>query len=458
MFIVLRYIVREHVGPFFFGLSTIIFVFLLNVVFRDLGKLLGKGIGAGIIIEFFFLNLAWILALAIPMAVLIATLMAFGRLSADNEISALKASGVNIYRLILPVLIIACLLAFLMERFNNCVLPDFNHRVRLLYSDISKKRPTLTLEPHVFFDEIPNYSLLVRDIDEKRDLLKGVIIHDTSDPRFSKTIIAEKGELNFSKEQERLIFTLYNGEIHEVGSHDLEEYRRLKFARQVLSISVSDMVLKRSESEHRGDREKNVKMMQADIEKSEKFVHLREKRIQDMIRNDFRSILLPEILSQNRDSLHLAYSPRFSKIQKGAISHVEEQLKKINDELRVLRSYRQSINALRVEIHKKYSIPVACIVFVLIGAPLGIMARQGGLATGGGLSLIFFLIYWTFLIGGEQLADRGFISPVVAMWSPNVFVGAVGIYLVIKTVHETTFIHWEKFGKLFGKISRRRKN
>jgi lipopolysaccharide export system permease protein len=163
-------------------------------------------------------------------------------------------------------------------------------------------------------------------------------------------------------------------------------------------------------------------------------------------------------LGQNRDSLHLAYSPRFSKIQKGAISHVEEQLKKINDELRVLRSYRQSINALRVEIHKKYSIPVACIVFVLIGAPLGIMARQGGLATGGGLSLIFFLIYWTFLIGGEQLADRGFISPVVAMWSPNVFVGAVGIYLVIKTVHETTFIHWEKFGKLFGKIGRRRKN
>jgi lipopolysaccharide export system permease protein len=360
--------------------------------------------------------------------------------------------------LILPVLIIACLLAFLMERFNNCVLPDFNHRVRLLYSDISKKRPTLTLEPHVFFDEIPNYSLLVREIDEKKDLLKGVIIHDTSDPRFSKTIIAERGELNFSKEQERIIFTLYNGEIHEVESQNLEEYRRLKFARQVLSIPVSDMVLKRSESEHRGDREKNVKMMQEDIQKSENFVHLRMKRIQDIVNNDFRAILLPEIISQKRDSLQIAYSPRYSKMQKKSIPHVEEQLKKIEDELRVIRSYNQSINALRVEIHKKYSIPVACIVFVLIGAPLGIMARQGGLATGGGLSMIFFLIYWTFLIGGEQLADRGIISPIVAMWSPNVLVGAVGIYLVIKTVHETTFIHWEQFGKLFRKIIRRTKN
>jgi lipopolysaccharide export system permease protein len=106
---------------------------------------------------------------------------------------------------------------------------------------------------------------------------------------------------------------------------------------------------------------------------------------------------------------------------------------------------------LRVEIHKKYSIPFACVVFALIGAPVGIMARQGGWAIGGGLSLFFFLLYWTFLIGGEGLADRQFISPVVAMWSPNLLVGAFGIYLMIRTVRETTFLPWDRIAEFFRK-------
>ena len=96
--------------------------------------------------------------------------MAFGRLSAENEIAALKASGVNLYRLIIPVLVAACLLAISMERFHNIVLPEFNHRLRMLYSDITKKRPMLTLEPHVFFDDIPNYKLMVQEIDDKEEL------------------------------------------------------------------------------------------------------------------------------------------------------------------------------------------------------------------------------------------------------------------------------------------------
>ena len=110
---------------------------------------------------------------------------------------------------------------------------------------------------------------------------------------------------------------------------------------------------------------------------------------------------------------------------------------------------------MRVEIHKKYSIPMACIVFVLIGAPLGIMARQGGMAIGGGLSMVFFLIFWAFLIGGEQLADRMIIGPVFAMWAPNDIVGIGGIYLVIRSVKETRFIHWDRWNRWVKRMGRR---
>lgn len=456
MSVITRYILREHTGPFVFSLITIVFVFLLNLIFRDLGRLLGKGLPAGIILEFFFLNLAWILALAIPMAVLVSTLMAFGRLSSDSEIAALKASGIHLYRLLAPVLLTTLLLAVGMERFNNCVLPDFNHRVRLLTSAISRKRPTLTLEPHVFFDEIPNYSLLVREIDDDGNLLRGVIINDYSDASHSKTIIADRGQLSFSQEQERMVFTLFDGEVHEVDREDLDSYRRMRFERHVFSVSVPNMVLKRSESQHRGDREKSARMMRTDIDRNLEALGQREDRIRDIVSRDM-ALDFPEALwDPNSDIRAQGTSKRIRMSGPDVVSRVRQVFQQIQGEVRVMKGYRRSMSALWVEIHKKYSIPVACIVFVLVGAPLGIMARQGGMAFGGGMSLVFFLIYWAFLIGGEQLADRQFIGPAMAMWSPNVVVGMGGVYLVIHSVREATFIPWDRWQLWFQKLGRKR--
>lgn len=220
-------IIREHIGPFIFSLSTIVFVFLLNIIFRDLGRLIGKGLPVRIILEFIFLNMAWIAALAIPMAVLMATLMAFGRMSQDNEITALKSSGVNLYRIIRPIFLLSILLTLGMERFNNIVLPEFNHRLNQLYVDISKKRPTATIEPNVFFNELEDFSLLVNKI--KEDSLEGIYINDKRDPKFSRRIIAKKGILKFIEEEERLVFDLRDGEFHEMETSYF-------FARQPVSL------------------------------------------------------------------------------------------------------------------------------------------------------------------------------------------------------------------------------
>ena len=452
MSIVTRYILKEHIGPFFFGFMAIVFVFLLNIVFRDLGRLLGKGLPARIIVEFFILNLAWILALAIPMSVLVSTLMAFGRLSADSEIAALKASGVHLYRLITPVLLVACLMAIGMVRFINTVLPELNHRVRLLYSDISRKRPTLTLEPHVFFDEIPKYSLLVHEV-KGENRLKEIIINDYSDPKHSRTIIAERGSVEFSDEQETMVLTLFNGEIHDADLAALDSYRWSKFQQQIFSIPVPNMVLKRSNSKNRGEREKTIKMMKEDIQRNLEALRLRENQIREIVNRDLNRVFPGGLWPTDTDEVE--DRPAYPNILDRDVQRkIQQKVQQIQGELRIIKGYRRSISSLRVEIHKKYSIPVACIVFVLIGAPLGIMARQGGLAIGGGLSLIFFLIYWAFLIGGEQLADRMIIGPVLAMWAPNVLVGMGGIYLVVRSVRESTFIHWERWGQWIKSMGR----
>jgi lipopolysaccharide export system permease protein len=457
MFVVTKYILREHMGPFVYGLLTIVFVFILNLVFRDLGRLLGKGLPASVIVEFFVFNLAWMLALAIPMAVLVATLMAFGRLSSENEIAALKAGGIHFYRMIAPVLVVAGLLTFAMERFNNCVLPDFNHRVRLLTSDISRKRPTLTLEPHVFFDEIPDYSLLVHEIKEEGNVLKEIIINNHSDPRYNETIIAENGRLTFSEEQEKLKFSLFSGEIHKVELEDLENYTIVKFETQVLSIPVDNMVLKRSNSQSRGQREKSAAMMREDIEKNLEKIRIREEQILGIVQRNLDEVFPVELWPEEGERKEKRTSSPQRQWRGKSSLRIQGILQQIQGERRIIRGYRRSISALRVEVHKKYSIPVACIIFVLIGAPLGVMARQGGLATGGVLSLVFFLIYWTFLIGGEQLADRRLIGPAVAMWAPNLLVGIGGVLLVVRSVRETTFIPWERCSLAFKRIFHRRK-
>jgi lipopolysaccharide export system permease protein len=456
MKLVTAYILKEHVGPFFFSLATIVFVFVLNLVFRDLGRLLGKGIPARIIFEFFLLNIAWMAALAIPMAVLVATLMAFGRLSQDNEITALKASGINLYRLITPVFIASIFLTFGMERFNNLVLPDFNHRLKQLYADMMRKRPTASIEPNVFFDDIDGYALLVHKID--REKLQGIILNDNTDPEFSKTIIAEKGTLQFSEAEERMILSLEKGEIHEVENVNLENYRRGQFERQVVSIPMENIRLERSDSQHRGDREKSVAMMREDIAQNQRSIEKKKRQIEKRVALHFQKTFTKPFWIETGDSIsNSADLPRLRKrpIQESR-REIQSLVHQISGEKSSIKGYKSAINQSLVEIHKKYSIPIACMVFVLIGAPLGIMARHGGLATGGGLSMIFFLIYWAFLIGGEQLGDRGFVGPIVAMWAPNILVGGAGVFLVVQTARENTFIPWEEWSKQMAALFHRK--
>jgi len=448
--IITKYIIKEHVSPFLFALLTIIFLFLLNAIFRDLGRLLSKGVSLKIIMQFFALNLAWIAALAVPMSVLVSTLMAFGRMSADHEITAIKAGGMNFYSLVLPVALVSLVLAVGMERFNNVVLPESNHQYRMLYSDISTKRPTLSLEENVF-NKIQQYTLFAEKIDSKTNHLTGIIINDRSDSHISRTIIAKSGDLYISVAQERLVFQLYDGEVHEVALDDLDNYRRASFKKQTLTIDIPNTVLRRREYSHRGNREKSAAMMRQDLLKEQDAIRQTRERIRDIGERDIAS-LLPASFWPQGSSEEMTSREGLFIYQNRPVGRVEQMRGQVRSLLSGIENHEKEISSLKVEINKKYSIPLACFVFVLIGAPLGIMARHGGLAAGGGLSLIFFIIYWVFLIGGEQLADRRLLQPWLAMWSPNVLVGGIGLYLMIHSVRETTVIHWEWFSDVIRKI------
>jgi len=445
-----RYVLREHVGPFFFGFGLITLVFVLNLVFRELGHVLSKGLPLGIILEFFALNLAWIVALAVPMAVLLACLMAFGRLSSDNEVTAFKASGVGLVRLSRPVVVTSAVLAAGLVVFNNAVLPEANHRLRLLASDISRKRPTVDLEPGVLYRGIPNFDVMVSRIHEREAWSRayGVMIDDHSTDGVRKTIVADSADVQVDLRTGLLHLTLYHGEIHEVNLNELGSYRRLRFPRHRITLQVPGMVLVRHESDYRGDREKSAGMMLREIRENEALLREHQERLAERVwRTALRHLpwLGQEAPDSTSDKLRLF---RRSLNDLGAVrAEYQRLLSEAQSEIAIIRTYQRTINSLRVEVHKKYSIPVACIVFALIGCPLGVMARRSDLAVSGGIGLFFFLFYWACLIGGEELADRGYIPAFWAMWTPNFVVGFAGLYLLFRTAREATFIPWDAWAR-----------
>lgn len=442
MFVLWRYIIKEHIGPFVFAICVITLVFILNLVFRELPRILSRGLEFGLILEFFALNMAWIVALAVPMAVLVAALMAFGRLAGDNEIVAMKASGVSVLRMVFPVLVCAAGLALFLVWFNNSVLPDFNHRARLLASDIARKRPTLSLEAGVIYRDLPNYTLLVQNIVETPDTayVDSVYIDDNSNPNSSTFITADHGKIYLNRRNGQLSIILFDGVMYELNLEQMEHYRQLRFPKQVISISVPDMVMERSDSEYRGDREKSAAMMREEVRQNQKEIADAVARMQAKTQ-PYLTRYLPA----------LEPDPGGSKGREGPIAlplqlaPLLAENQRLQQELSADNSFVEGLNRknyqLLVEIHKKYSIPVACLVFVLVGAPLGMMARRGSMAMAAGLSFGFFLLYWASLIGGEELADNQIISPFMAMWLADLLVGAAGIYLLIYAVRESTLIN-----------------
>ena len=437
--IVYRYILRAHAGPFVFALSTLMFLFLLQFVMKFIDQLVGKGLSAWVILELIMLNLSWMLVLAIPMSVLVAVLMAFGDLSSRNEITALKAGGVSIYRMMAPAFVAAGVVAVFMVWFNNDVLPESNHRLKALTIDIRRKRPTLTLVDGVFSQEIPGYSILVKGVSRKTNDLSDVTIYDYTSPSVSVVITARKGRVSFSGDYRKLVMDLSEGEIHQIDLADRTAYRRIRYEKHRVAMPVEGFDFERTAEGafSRSDRELSAGAMRVIVD-SLLGVHAGlEEEFREMMNRD---------VERRLGAQHGPGTPNRPIAWPNATGEAVLQAQTLSagvaTSLFQLDIVRKQIDQYRVEIHKKYSIPVACLVFVLVGVPLGIMSRRGGFGTAATLSLGFFILYWACLIGGEKLADRDIVSPFVGMWGANILIGAVGIYLTVRSAKETLLINW----------------
>jgi len=410
-------------------------------------RLVGKGLDTWVIIKLIVYNLSWMVVLVVPMASLVATLMAFGNLSQNNEVTIMKSSGISLYKMMLPPFLASIVVALLIYQFNNDVLPDANHQAKILMSDISRTKPTLSLEPGFFSQEVDNYAILVRSLDQNSNWLYQITIYDYSNGAKINVVTADSGKIFFSKDQSRLIMDLYHGEIHESDIQNTTMYRKLEFEKHIITMNGEQFTFQQSNSVSRGERELSVEDMQYIADSLRKNLY---KNLTTITKESNKIFFLDSASNKKEFISPLGTNKELMYMR--AIDKVRIAKNNIQSNYNRIEWIQRDVERFEVEIYKKYALPAACIIFVLIGAPLGIMVRKGGFGVAAGISLFFFLIYWAFLIGGEKLAERGFFSPFIGMWAANFVLGIVGIILTIKTNKEAKTISFDLVTKIFRRI------
>lgn len=413
MKILKRYILKEHLSPFLISLMVVTFVLLIDRIIDLLNLIIEKKLPWQTIAELFGLSLPYMLALSIPMAVLVATILAFGRMSVDREIIAIKSSGVNIYSMVGPLVFTAILMSGMMVYFNHWFLPNTNHKLKNLMLKIAYYKPMTIIKPNEF-TTFMDYTVFAKQTSDS--LLTDVLIYDRSQSRFPRTVFAKTGNVLQKDNGNALQIILNNGEMQERNEKEQGKYQVTTFNRYVINVRNLGNRMDYFESGYRSDREMTLPQIMESLKGNKKELNSKAKEAEN--------------LSKRLEIIKLGPASYSRDVE---IRRLQSMLQMSEDRQTELK---ELIHSLKVEFHKKFSISFAIVIFILIGIPLGLMTRTSGIGMAFSVSSVIFLIYYIALNGGEQMADKGVIPPFVSMWLSNIVFLILAILLIIASIKE----------------------
>jgi lipopolysaccharide export system permease protein len=484
-----RYILRQHLPPLGYALAALTFAMLVNQVAKQFGNFVGKGLPWAVIAEVFALSIPFIVAMTLPMAVLVAVLYTFSHLAADNEITAMKASGISVGSLLRPVLGGALLVALISLLWNDQVLPRSNHELRTLLVDIQRKKPTFSLKEQVINEVVPGqFFLRAARIDPAANTLNDVTIYDLEDPDRRRIISADSGRMAYTPGGTDLYLTLRDGEVHEVKRTEPVQFNRTFYGINRIRVAgVGNTFEQTANDEYRGDREMTICAMQDVVARARQDMERVRREALAAVRGELRRLIklgpLPPEAADSAapppglycrlagsvkrlltpDSARAAVLPvqgRPPRTAAGTPSVTTQSGMAAAAYQQRLKAARQRAAIYEVEIQKKLAISAACVIFALLGLPLAIRFPRGGVGLVIGTSLAVFSIYYVGLIGGEELGDRLIVRPFFAMWTPNLIFLAVALPLLWTVRRAGSTVHggdWDEVkGWLFGWVSKLR--
>ena len=465
-----KLIIGSFIGPFIITFAVVLFIFLMQFVWKWVDDLMGKGLEFTVILELLLYASANLVNLCLPLAVLLSSIMTFGNLSENFELVALKSSGVSLLRIMFPLTVFVIFLTFGAFYFANNISPIATLKFKSLLYDITQAKPGIELRDGIFYSGIEGYSIRVTDNNRETGDLNDILIYDHSKKKNgNKTVIrAKKGRMEQTNDKRFLILTLYDGYSYdESGSEDTKRsdypLMRNKFEKDVLRIDVSGFLLQRSDEDQWKNHMQMLTMGQLRESVDSLEVLMANRRLDYFnyinrtvhLREDSGEVALEKIDSRNYfTGLNYPMKRRAVTTARSIAKNSSNYMQGLVRELTHRRAY---IIRHHNEWHRKLTLPFACIVFFFIGAPLGALIKKGGIGLPVVISVLFFLLFHITSITGEKMARTAVLDPLTGMWLSTFILLPISVFLTLRASRDAALLQPGGWDRLTSRFKRKKK-
>ena len=465
-----KLVLKSYLGPMFLTFFIVMFVLMMNFIWRYIDELVGKGLDAGVIIELMSYAMANMIPMGLPLAMLLAAIMTLGNLGENYELLAMKSAGMSLPKILKPLIIVVGIIAIGSFFVVNNLVPYANKKMLSILYDIRQQKQVIEFQDGLFFNGIEDMSIRVGKQDPKTHLLRDVLIYDNRNINGNMTTtVADSGYIRLSDDKKYLLVTLFHGETYEQTRNSQwftkSALRHHTFDLQKQVIPMSGFAMGRTDADlFTSSQTKNISELQHDIDSL-------EIKVNAATTSSYEPLLKEQIFARDNTVLPLPDSLQIDKrhfrdmlAQDSIVGLPMRDKERIWDQARTLAknsrnmfafdesAAKEALNQLyrsKVEWHKKISLPVSILIFFLIGAPLGAIIRKGGLGLPVVVSVIFFVIYYMISLSGEKLAKEGNWDAVYGMWLSTFILTPIAIYLTYKATNDSVLLDTDWYAGKF---------
>ena len=463
-----QFILKSFVGPFFAILLVVVFILVMQFLWLYIDELVGKGLSLKIILEFLGWGSVTMLPLSLPLATLLASMMTLGTLGENNELLAIKAAGISLQRILIPLGISCVVISVAAFFVSNDLIPVAYNKIYTLRDDIGKTKDEIKIPTGTFYSGIDGYILRVNERDKETDMMRGVMVYNHTGKKGNISLtLADSAQMKMSKDKSYLNFVLYNGTNYEETNE--RKYRdttlqvqKIDFSRQEMIIPLENYAFQKSDSSRFDDQVKSMNLKQ--LHHGQDSIGNLDLTAKKENYNAIRSSRLLAYNAQLDTNGREGKTARFEKelTWKGLqheINTLESAKKAAEDMQMTLEGYSRerfhytfTLRNIDIEILKKFALAIACFVFFFIGAPLGALIRKGGLGTPAIISVLFFVAYWVIDISGTKLARDGAVGPFHGVFFSSYVLLPTGLYLSWKAVNDASIFNMDGIKSGFRKL------
>lgn len=463
-------LLKSFLGPFIITFFVVLFILLMQFLWKYVDDLVGKGLEWYIIAKLLLYISATLVPLALPLALLLSSLMTFGNLAEHYELVACKSAGMPLQKVMRPLILSAMLICIGAFYFSNNILPIANLKADSLLYDVTHQRPALVIKEKVFYNGIPGYVIRVEKKDDDGKTLHKLMIYDHTDNMGNnKLILADNGTMVMSSDKSTLILTLFDGTSYEEqegenGRRSSRPLLRTKFKQEVIRFDLSLFQMTHTDEALFKDNYQmlNVKQLGYSIDSLKNKLAIRKTEYEKMIDSFYSFIAMKKndtaVIADfhHRDFLDNFDPEKRKYILLSALSTVRNAKDFTTNALNDISIREKNLYKNEIEWNRKFTLSFACLVLFFIGAPLGAIIRKGGLGMPVVVSVLLFLVFHIISITGEKFVHEGVLPAYKGMWISSVVLFPVGVFLTYKATTDSKLFDIDSYKRFFHFFSRRR--